>query len=358
MKKKVLHVVESFGSGVFSFLVDLVNKTDDEFEITIAYGRRKETLDNFKDYFSDRVNFIEVKAFTRSINPIKDLKALFEVKRIVKDINPDVIHLHSSKAGFIGRFAVNGKKIKMLYNPHGFSFLMKNSSKIKRLLYWLLEKVGALRKCTVIGCSQGEYEEALKLTSNSICINNGIDIENLYLLTKKFEIKSVNVQNLSFCTSGRIGFQNNPKLFNELAKMLPNNKFTWIGDGELKSELMSENIEITGWKNRNDVLKIVNKHDVFILTSLWEGLPISLLEAMSLKKICIVTNCIGNRDVVKNKENGFIINSKDDFLEIVELIKRNTVEIVQIKENAEKSIKNDFNLCTMINEYKKLYYRI
>ena len=197
MKKKVLHIVESFGSGVFSFLVDLVNKTDDEFEITIAYGRRKETLDNFKDYFSDRVNFIEVKAFTRSINPIKDLKALFEVKRIVKDINPDVIHLHSSKAGFIGRFAANGRKVRMLYNPHGFSFLMKDSSKVKRMLYWLIEKIGAFRKCTIVGCSEGEYKEALKLTKNSICINNGVDLEKLEKDTKYLKEKEIDFNSLA-----------------------------------------------------------------------------------------------------------------------------------------------------------------
>ncbi len=76
-KKKVLHIVESFGSGVFSFLTDLVNSTDDEFEITIAYGVRNETLENFKEYFSNRVRFIEVKNFTRNISLTKDMKAFF-----------------------------------------------------------------------------------------------------------------------------------------------------------------------------------------------------------------------------------------------------------------------------------------
>ena len=60
-RKKVLHIVESFGSGIFSFLVDLVNSTDDEFDITIAYGVRAETLESFREYFSDKVKFIEVK---------------------------------------------------------------------------------------------------------------------------------------------------------------------------------------------------------------------------------------------------------------------------------------------------------
>lgn len=354
-KKKILHIVESFGSGVFSFLVDLINNTDEEFDITVAYGKRVETLENFREYFSDRVKFIEVKNFTRSINPIKDIKAFFEVKRIIKKENPDVIHLHSSKAGFIGRFAGNGKKVKMLYNPHGFSFLMKDSSKVKRLIYWLLEKIGGLRKCTVVGCSLGEYEEALKLTKNAICINNGINIEKLNEITKDFVKKEIDFDNLSFCTSGRIGFQKNPKLFNNIAKMFPNNKFTWIGDGELKNELTSTNIEVTGWKKREEVLEIVNNHDVFLLTSLWEGMPISLLEAMYLKKACIVSNCIGNRDVIDDKRNGIILNCDNDSL----------FDICYLKENYENLVKEvysdvskDFCLDKMIKKYRSLYNEV
>lgn len=351
-KKKVLHIVESFGSGVFSFLVDLVNSTDEEFDIVIAYGVREETLQNFKEYFSDRVKFIEVKNFTRNINLKKDLKAFFEVKNIIKKENPDVIHLHSSKAGFIGRFSANGRKMKMLYNPHGFSFLMKDSSKIKRLIYWLIEKISTIRKCTIVGCSQGEYEEALKLSKNSICINNGINIETLKKETKNFNKKEVDFDNLKICTSGRISFQKNPILFNEIAKKCPDIAFTWIGDGELKSELKSNNITVTGWKTREEVLKIVNDNDIFILTSLWEGLPISLLEAMYLGKVCIVTDCIGNRDVINDNVNGFIIRN-NNYKEIINGL--NKENYYKITSNSINTILNLYNTKIMTKKYLEVY---
>lgn len=351
-RKKVLHIVESFGSGIFSFLVDLVNNTDDEFDITIAYGVRAETLESFREYFSNKVKFIEVKNFTRSINPIKDLKAFFEVKKIIKEENPDVIHLHSSKAGFIGRFATNCKKKTMLYNPHGFSFLMRDSSKVKRFMYWCLEKIGALRKCTIIGCSYGEYQEALKLSKNAICINNGVNINKLNKEVQAFENHNIDFNNLKICTSGRIGYQKNPELFNKIAENFPNLKFTWIGDGELKDKLTSPNIKVTGWKTREEVLKIVNDNDIFILTSLWEGLPISLLEAMYLKKVCIVTNCIGNRDVIKNEKNGFIIKT-NNYKEIIERI--NPENYSKISKNAKEAILSVFNTDKMVKEYKKEY---
>lgn len=354
-KKKILHIVESFGSGVFSFLVDLINSTDEQFDITVAYGIREETADDFKSYFSNKVTFIKVENFTRNISPSKDIKSFFEIKKIIKQVNPDVIHLHSSKAGFIGRFAANGKKIRMLYNPHGFSFLMKNSSRVKRCIYWLLEKIGSFRMCTIVGCSKGEYEEALKLTKNAICINNGINIEKMENEIKTFEQKEIDFNNLKICTCGRIGYQKNPQLFNEIAEAFPNLNFTWIGDGELKKELKSSNIQVTGWKKREEVLQIVNENDVFILTSLWEGLPISLLEAMYLKKICIVSNCIGNRDVIKNKENGFVAEEKDSFVKTISEIILKKCNITMIIDKQCFDIQNEYNIKVMVKKYIKEY---
>lgn len=356
MKKKVLHIVESFGSGVFSFLVDLVNGTDDDFDITIAYGVREETLENFKDYFSNKIKFVKVENFTRSISPKKDLKALKEIKKIIKEEKPDIVHLNSSKAGVLGRLAVNGSKIKMFYNPHGFSFLKQDDSKFKRSVYWLIEKITAMvnRKCTIVGCSNGEYEEAKKLNKNSICINNGINIEKLDKETSGFKEKKIDFDNLKICTVGRIGYQKNPEMFNKIAESFPNLQFTWIGDGDLKDKLTSPNITITGWKTREEALKILNEHDVFVLCSLWEGLPISLLEAMYFKKICIVSDCIGNRDVIVDGENGFVANRLEDYKKIIKRILESQ-KMKHIKEQAYKYIEKEHNNSITIRKYKEVY---
>ena len=80
--KKILYIVESFGSGVFSFLVDLINNIDTDYEVVIAYGVREETLPNFKQYFNENVKFIKVENFIRNINPFKDIKALIEINKL------------------------------------------------------------------------------------------------------------------------------------------------------------------------------------------------------------------------------------------------------------------------------------
>ena len=83
-------------------------------------------------------------------------------------------------------------------------------------------------------------------------------------------------------------------------------------------------------------MQILNESDVFILPSLWEGLPISLLEAMALKKPCIVSNVIGNKDVINNKENGFICNDLDEFVTTINEIQSNKYDLTQISVNAYK----------------------
>ena len=359
MKKKVLHIVESFGSGVFSFLVDLVNGTYKDFDITIAYGVREETLDNFREYFNESIKFIKVENFTRSISPKKDLKALKEIKDIIKNEKPDIVHLHSSKAGILGRLAVNGNKIKMFYNPHGFSFLKKDDTKLKRMIYWLIEKITVIwnRKCTIVGCSNGEYLEAKKLNKNSVCINNGIDINKLKEETKGLIPNKINYKNIKICTVGRIGYQKNPEMFNKIAEAFPKIGFTWIGEGDLRNKLTSKNINVTGWKERKEVLQILNNNDIFILTSLWEGLPISLLEAMYIKKICIVSNCIGNRDVIINGKNGYIADDIEDFVKYVQEILDKKVDIQTLAINANQDVLNEYNIEKMIDKYKKEYLK-
>lgn len=359
MKKKIkiLYIVEAFGGGVFTVLNDLINGLSNEYEVVIAYSLRSQTPRNFKEFFDKNVKFIEVKNFTRSINPQRDIKALKEIRKIVKEEKPDIVHLHSSKAGILGRLAVNGNKIKMFYNPHGFSFLKQDDSKLKRKIYWLIEKVTAMfnKKCIIVGCSMGEYEEAKKLNKNSICIKNGIDIEKLEEETKELKEKEINYNNIKICTVGRIGYQKNPEMFNKIAEHFLGIQFTWIGDGELKDKLTSTNISITGWKQRKDVLQILNNSDIFILTSLWEGLPISLLEAMYMKKICIVSDVIGNRDVIINGKNGLIADNLESFVKNIQNIIDEKINVQEVANRGNNDILNEYNIKVMEKKYKNLY---
>ncbi|WP_206530042.1 glycosyltransferase [Clostridium perfringens] len=352
-KKKILFIVEAMGGGVFTYIVSLSNLLVDKFDIYVAYGTRVQTPNNYKDYFDSRVNLIKVENFTREINPIKDFKSFLEIKRIARDIKPDVIHLHSSKVGVLGRIAFNGKRSKVFYTPHGYSFLMADRRKYKRKFYKLVEIISAKRNCTTISCSYGEHKETLKLTSKALYVNNGIDISEL---KNVLESNSKKVRNeYTVFTLGRICFQKNPKLFNEIALACPNVKFLWIGDGELRKELSAPNIEITGWVNRERAIKYAQNTDAFILTSLWEGLPISLLEAMYMKKICIVSNVIGNRDVIHTGKNGFVCSSISDYVKVINKVQNEHSLISELTNNAYNDILSEYNTQAMADKYSDIY---
>ncbi len=349
MVKKILFVVEAMGGGIFTYIVDLANELVNKYDLYIAYAVRPQTPEDYRSYFDKRIHLIKVKNFICVINPIKDVRACFEIKQIVKRIRPDIIHLHSSKAGAIGRIALNGSKIPMFYTPHGYSFLMENYTLIKRWIFRIIESICARKLCMTISCSFGEHQETLKLTKYATYVNNGINVSELQKLVNK--VDKIKNHSLTVFTLGRICYQKRPEMFNKIAKSLPDIKFIWIGDGELRKKLTAPNIEITGWVERSEAIKRFVNADIFILTSLWEGLPISLLEAMCLKKLCIVSDVIGNHDVIHNGENGFVCRNVSEFVNAIRKFETSKTLIL----NAYSDIEKEYNTKVMAEHYENIY---
>lgn len=349
-KKKILHIVEAFGGGIYTFLVPLVNTTCEEFDITIAYGLRPQTPDTYKDEIDSRIQLIKGENFRRNLSFTKDIKSLFEIRRIVKQVKPDIIHLHSSKSGFVGRLSINCKKYKVFYSPHGYAFLKEDDSKLKRFFYYTMEKLAAYSNCTTIGVSKSECKIAKKLSKRAIYINNGIQLYNKTVLPAP-----INTKEPTICTIGRICYQKNPELFNSVAKAFPKLKFIWIGDGEMRDTLASENITVTGWLNRHEVLDYLKSADIFLLASYWEGLPISLLEAMYEGKICIASPISGICDVIEHGTNGFLAKELKDYVTIINEIRNQKYDVNQITKHAFNDILTTYNTDVMTKEFIDLY---
>lgn len=349
-KTKILYIVEAMGGGVYTYILELANELVDSFDFYIAYAVRPQTPEDYREQFDSRIHLIEVKNFARAISLVKDVKAFFEIRKIADDVQPNLIHLHSSKAGALGRWAFNGKKIPLFYTPHGYSFLMQNHSIVKRMTYKFIEVVSGKRQCMTISCSEGEHQESLKITPNATYVDNGVNIRELQGLMDRTPEKG---HPFTVFTLGRICYQKNPKMFNEVAEALPDIRFLWIGDGKLRDELKSPNIEITGWVERSDAIRYSMCTDVFVLTSLWEGLPMSLLEAMYMKKVCVVSDVIGNRDVIKNNKNGFVCKEVSDFVEAINEARQSGCG--GLVDNAYKDSLLHYNTNVMAGKYARIY---
>lgn len=350
---KIVHVVECFAGGVFSFLSNLTNELDKE-EYIVIYGiNRDNTPSNFKEKFPSNIKFIPWKSAGRSLNPLKDIKALWELYIILKKIdNIDIIHLHSSKAGFLGRIVsfLLGKSKKTIYTPHAISFLRLDVSPKKRKIFIWMEKFASFFGGKIIACSQSEKEAIEEQGIKSVTfINNGI---------KSLQIeKKVNTSDKTTIISvGRLSIQKNPKLFNDIALEFidnPNIQFIWCGDGELKSELTSPNIKCTGWIERKELENYLSYADIYLSTSLWEGLPLSVLEAMSIGLPVVLSDCVGNRDLVDN--NGFLYINKIEAIKNINELLKNKIWINKKGHNSKIIVENNFNMRNMAISYLNIY---
>lgn len=350
-KKKLLYITETMAGGVLTYLADMSNALIDDFDITIAYGVRKEMPADFATLFDARVKFILVQNFTRAISPRRDMAAFWELRRIAAEVQPDIIHLHSSKAGALGRFALDGHATPIFYTPHGYSFLMRDASPVKRFIYRAIEAICGLCHATTISCSAGEHQETLQLTERATYVNNGINTQALARLLA--ETPAPSEHPFTVFSLGRISYQKGPALFNEVALACPEVHFMWIGDGDMRAVLTAPNIEVTGWADRRTALSYAQRGDMFILTSLWEGLPISLLEAMYMQKPCAVTNVIGNRDVIEHGRNGYICETSADFAAAIQAAKDG--EANALAANAYEDIQREYNTNVMTEKYRLIY---
>lgn len=350
---KIVHVVECFAGGVFSFLSNLTNELDKE-EYIVIYGiNRDNTPSDFRKKFPPNTKFIPWKNASRSLNPLKDLKALWELYIILRRIDDiDIIHLHSSKAGFLGRIVsfLLGESKKTIYTPHAISFLRLDVSTQKRKIFIAMEKFASFFGGKIVACSQSEKEAIEEQgIKNVTFINNGIKplkIEKKVNISDKIIIISV----------GRLSIQKNPKLFNDIAlefKDNPNIQFIWCGDGELKSELTSPNIKCTGWIERKKLENYLANADIYLSTSLWEGLPLSVLEAMSIGLPVVLSNCVGNKDLVEN--NGFLYKNKKMCMISIKKLLNDKALYDNLGRYSKKFFKESFNLKSMATNYLNLY---
>lgn len=356
---KVVHVVEALGGGVNSYFKDLSfffgdPKITSSIETIIIYSNNRSEIDPSKieSEFSKGVTLINLN-MVKPFSPIQDALSIFKLRKELKKINPDIIHLHSSKAGVLGRvahFLLFNKKT-IYYTPHGYAFIRTDISKLSKKMYWLIEKnFYSIFGGATIACGDTEYEIAKKIGKSHL-VRNGIDI-------KKVQTHASDHENeiLTIGIVGRITYARNPKLFNDIALRFPDINFVWIGDGELNHLITAPNIRITGWLfNHSAVLIELNKIDIYIQTSLWEGLPIAVLEAMSLKKPVIATNVIGNKDIIVHGESGFLfdkIEEIDPFLEILKNKEAKDKMVEKALERCNHLFNKDINFNNLANLYK------
>jgi glycosyltransferase involved in cell wall biosynthesis len=304
---RVVHATECAASGTLAVLVSLAHELAAAgARQHVIYSTRAETPAGVEALFPAGTTFARVPAASGTHRAfVAGLDAA--LTQALGELDPDVLHLHSSKAGFVGRVValVRRSRARVFYSPHGLSFLdpdkpLRNA--VFRGLEWLAARTGA----TPVGCGRGEAELLTRLTGREArLLENPVDAE-FFALAREPAPTPVIV------TMGRLSRQKAPERFAELARAVtarrPDAHFVWIGDGEtnFRAVLEDADVEITGWCDRAGVRAHLARAHVYAQTSRWEGLPISVIQALAAGVPCIVNDCIGNRDAVTHELSGFV----------------------------------------------------
>ena len=350
--KKILLVCEAFGGGVFAYVSQLCNDMCNHFDIYLAYALRPQTPKNFTEILDKRIHLIEVKNFGGSIfNIKKDIQVIKELQNIAHSITPDLIHLHSSVAGGIGRIAFVNYPKPVIYTPHGYAHILMGKGGFKLKVYKWMEYILGKTNCITLTCCESEDKIAKTLTKRTAYIETGVNLEELSNQLDK--IQPLKNNKFTVYTLGRTCVQKQPELFNEIAKLVPEAQFIWIGGGELDHLLTAPNLVLTGWKPRHEALAMGKGADVFILCSLGEAIAMSLIENMYMGKLILVSNVMGNKSVIQNGKNGFVCNTAQEYADKIKAAMKKFPQ--EICNQAVKDVHTIYNTHVMTDKYIKFY---
>jgi glycosyltransferase involved in cell wall biosynthesis len=335
----------------------------------------KEAVDRqIDDTRANGCKIVPIPSLVRRISPLNDIRAIYDLVRIIIAEKSDIVHTHTSKAGILGRLAAKIAKVPIIiHTPHGHVFSGHFGPILSGLFLWI-ERLFAPLTDMVVALSDGEIRDYKNFNIYSreklIKIHSGVDIE-------KFRQVSVR----AFKKKRSLGLDQKSPVVGFIGWLLPikgpmyllkamedvwqdygDAILVFAGKGDLDVVLRSEALKISangrvkffGW--RNDIDEIMPLFDIFVLPSLNEGMGRVLVEAMAAGKPIVASNVGGIPDLVQDNINGLLVPPGD--------AKALAAGIRQLIDNPEKAkmmglrgreLCHQFSLEAMIGKIDNLY---
>ena len=374
-KIKILHVITHLPIGGAQdntlYTVELLNK--EKYDISLCCNLNGELVERAKNIQS--VKIFDIPFLCREVSPYKDIRAFIILYKLFKKENYTIIHTHSSKAGLLARFAAMLNKTPIvIHTIHGFAF-NDFMNVFKKRFYIYIEKILAKWTNVLITVSNLNKKKIIDLNiaeeSKLKNIYSGIDLK-LFTDKKNNDFqKELNLKSrhILLGSVGRLSFQKDPitmiNAFDIVVKRFSNAHLVLVGDGELRNDIidridqlkLNDRIHLTG--NKNSPWKIYHSLDLFIMSSIYEGLGRSITEALSCGVPVVCTSVEGVPEIVRDNKTGILVPPKDVIALANGVIKSlNNMHVAKkMAKKGRKFVNDNFDVNKMVRDIDELYDR-
>ena len=309
-KPRVLHVIARYNvGGTARYLNNLLPQLTDEVETLLAVGHVQGH--EIEDSTLENIEFVRIEHLGRRINPIQDLRAYLELRRTVKKFKPQIIHSHTFKAGLLCRLMFFN--IPKAHTFHGH--LLNDPEFSRRALQVIVNIERRLAKLTKKLITVGEQVSKdllqVRVGKPGKYISIASEGQKLVFLSRRDARDNLNLDQETpvVLWMARMAPVKNPSLALQVARLLPEINFLMAGGGELFSQIKEQappNILLLSWV---DAAEVIPAADIFLSTSLNEGIPYSLLEVLSAGIPVVAVRSGAVSEIIHDGVNGFLTSN-------------------------------------------------
>jgi glycosyltransferase involved in cell wall biosynthesis len=385
---RILRIINRFNLGGPTYNVSYLTKyLSPEFE-TLLIGGEKDESEADSDFIVKNLGIQPriIHGMKRSLNPLNDYIAYKEIRKIIREFKPDIVHTHASKSGALGRYAAIREKVPVIVHTfHGHIFHSYFSG-ITTAVFKKIERYLAKRSTAIVAIS--EIQKTELCDDHKICSREKMEVIPLGFDLDRFH-RDTNHKRSAFRTQwkidgneivvaiiGRLVPVKNHEMFIRCAADLirdgiTNVKFMIVGDGELREELnqlavelgksiptLNDKLIFTSWIKEVDV--VLAGSDIVALTSWNEGTPVSLIEAHAASCPVVTTRAGGVEDIVAHEETGFVSDPGDSKAFTANLRKLILNEELRhrMASKAQQRVLKQYSYQRLVSDMSRLYTRL
>lgn len=311
---RILYVItRSIMGGAQTHVLELAKSFKDIHQVSVAVGAPGFLTDKLAEI---GVECHVVPELTRQISPVRDVKCVFALKRLIGELQPDIVHAHSTKAGTVARLAARLARVRSAYSVHGWTF-GPGSSLVQGAVSWLFEGISGLVSDVIIFCTRHDRDFGRRRLPigrrELVVVPYGVDAE------APQSSPGDPVDRPVVMMVARFSNQKDQPTLIRAAGLLKDldYRLVFVGDGPhyerdqaLAAQLgMEGTVEFLG--TRRDLNELFTTAHVFVLCTHYEGLPLSIMEAMRAGLPIVASDVSGVSEEVEDGESGFLVGHRD-----------------------------------------------